>query len=349
MSDMEQGIIEKVDSDKRKVQNLTALGIVLAGLFIGSLFVDFVQLATGKGFSGRAVRTHNLLEAEGKTWVAYGDPKVSVEIVTDRECALCDYSEALVWLRRVVPTIEASEVAASSEEGKALISRFGIAALPAFVFSDAIEDTDFFAQAGSLFRPTNGRYFFDMAAIGLPVGKYLELPAVRDDSITIGSKDAKVRVVEFSDFQCPYCKTFQPELWKALEGYGDRVLFVYKQLPLTSIHRQAEPAALAAACAHEQGKFRTYADYLFRKQDEWSKRTDTQRFKDYAWYLRLDGRAFAKCLDEKRYQGQIDADMAEAEKYAVGGTPGIFVNGRFFGGVMSAEDLKAAIDEELAR
>lgn len=349
MSDMEQIIIGKADSDKRKVQNLVALGIVLAGLFIGSLFVDFVQLATGKGFSGRAIRTHNLLEAEGKTWVAYADPKVSVEVVTDRECVECDYSEALVWLRRVAPTIEATEVAAGSAEGKALIERFDIAALPAFVFSDDIERTDFFTQAGSLFRPVNGRYFFDMSAIGLPVGKYLELPEARDDSITIGPKDAKVRVVEFSDFQCPYCKTFQPELSRVLKEYEGRVLFIYKHLPLTSIHRQAEPAALAASCAHEQGKFQTYADHLFRKQDEWSKRTDTQRFKDYAWYLRLDGRAFSKCLDEKRYQGQIDADMAEAEKYAVGGTPGIFVNGRFFGGVMSAQDLKIAIEEELMK
>lgn len=346
---MEQIIIEKADSDKQKVQNLVALGIVLAGLFIGSLFIDFVQLATGKGFSGRAVRTHNLLEAEGKTWVAYVDPKVSLQVVTEKACAECDYSEALVWLRRVAPTIEATEVEAGSVEGKALIERFDIAALPAFVFDEDIEQTDFFAQAGSLFRQSNGRYFFDMSVIGLPVGKYIELPEVREDSITVGPKEASVHVAVFSDFQCPYCKAFQPELTKILSAYGDRVLFVYKHLPLTSIHHQAEPAALAAACAHEQGKFQTYADYLFRKQDEWGKRSDTQRFKDYAWYLRLDGRAFAKCLDEKRYQGQVDADMAEAEKYAVGGTPSIFVNGQFFGGVVSADDLKAAIEEELAK
>lgn len=336
------------DTDQ-KTQNLAALGIVLAGLFIGSLFVDFVQLVTGKGFSGSAVRTHNVLESEGKTWVAYADPKVTVDIVTDRECVECDYSEALVWLRRVAPTIEAGEVEASSETGKALIERFDIAALPAFIFSENIEETDFFAQAGSLFRSQNGRYFFDMGSIGLPVGRYLELPEAREDSITIGPKDAPVRVVEFSDFQCPYCKAFQPDLDKVLDAYDGKILYIYKHLPLVSIHHQAESAALAASCAHEQGKFRTYADYLFRKQDEWSKRSDTQFFKNYAWYLRLDGRAFAKCLDEKRYQGQIEADMAEAEKYAVGGTPGIFVNGRFFAGVTSVEELRAAIEEELAR
>jgi protein-disulfide isomerase len=133
-----------------------------------------------------------------------------------------------------------------------------------------------------------------------------------------------------------------------LSEYGDRVTFVYKHLPL-SIHPQAENAALASECANEQGKFQVYADYLFREQDEWGARAGTQRFKEYAWYLRLDGRKFSQCLESGKYRDKVAADAAEAETFFVSGTPGTFVNGRFFGGVASADELKAAIDEELAK
>ncbi len=333
-------------SETSKVKNLSALIIILAGLFIGSLFVDLVQLVMGKGFSGRAVRTHGVLETAGKTWVAFTDPKISVEAITEKDCVECDPSEALVWLRRVLPTLEATEVDRSSEQGKMLIERFGIATLPAFVFSQSVARTDFYTQASSLFTADGNRYFFDMNALGMPVGKYLNLPEVSDDSITIGPRDAKVRVVEFSDFQCPYCKAFQKTLFDVLKDYEGEVLFVYKHLPLP-IHTQAENAALAAECANEQGKFRQYSDYLFAKQNDWSRTTTTQRFKDYAWYLRLDGRTFSACMDSRKYADKIESDLAEAVRFSLGGTPATFVNETLLDGAVEPEDLRNAIEEAL--
>lgn len=340
--------IEGEETDKQKVKNLSALAILLAGLFLGSLFVDFAQLLTGKGFSRSAVKNYDLLETGGKTWVAYTDPKVAVQVITDRTCAECDPSEALVWLRRVVPTLEVSSIESDSDSGKSLIDRFGVATVPAFIFSNSVTQTDFYSQASSLFTQEDGKYFFDMGRIGLPVGKYLKLPEIGDGDIALGSKDAKVVIIEFSDFQCPYCKAFHKDLMSTLKAYGDKVLYVYKNLPL-SIHLQAENAALAGECANEQGKFQVYADNLFAKQDEWAKTTGTQRFKDYSWRFSMNGRQFAKCLDTKKYQDKVDADKTEAAGFSITGTPGTFVNGTFLSGAVGVDVLKATIDAELAK
>ncbi len=332
----------------KRVQNLTALAVLLAGLFIGSLFVDFVQLATGQGFSLLATRNHNVLQTSGKTWVGYGDPLVKLQVITDENCASCDPSEALVWLRRVLPTLEATKVSANDPTGQALIAHFSITTLPTFIFSKDILHTSFYSQASSLFAESEGRYFFDMAKIGLPVGKYLTLPEVADNEIVFGPHDAKVTVIEFSDFQCPYCKTFHHDLVTALKAYGDQVRFVYKNLPL-SFHSQAENAALAGLCAREQGKFALYADYLFTKQDEWSKTKDTQKFKDYAWWLRLDGRKFSQCLDQKKYVDVLTADKDAATRFAISATPGTFINSTFLNGAVGTLDIKRALDQELTK
>lgn len=164
------------ETNKQKIKNLTALSIVLAGLFAGSLFVDFAQLLAGRGFSRSAVKKYSLLETGNKTWVAYNDPKVTARVITDKDCAACDPSEALVWLRRVIPTLEALPIEDDSDLGKFLIERFEIVSLPAFIFSESITDTDFYAQAGSLFRGEAGQYFFDMGKIGLPAGRYINTP-----------------------------------------------------------------------------------------------------------------------------------------------------------------------------
>ncbi len=335
-------------NDKQTVKNLFALALILAGLFVGSLFIDFVQLATGRGFSAGAVRQHDLLATGGKTWVAYNDPRVAVQVVTEKDCIACDPSEALTWLRRVMPTIEAMPIERDADLGALLIERFRVTTLPAFIFSGSVTDTDFYAQASSLFDGDGERYFFDMGKIGLPVGKYLKLPAIQDNDIAIGPKDARVRIIEFSDFQCPYCRTFHADMAKALKEYDGKVLFVYKHLPL-SFHLQAENAALAASCAYEQGKFQSYADHLFARQDEWGKTVGTQRFKDYAWNLGLNGRMFTQCLDTKKYQDKVDGDMAEAASFSISGTPGTFVNGTFLPGAVGYDALKQAIDAELAK
>ena len=335
-------------STDQKMKNLTAIAILLGGLFLGSLLVDFVQLATGSGFSAHIVKKYDVLESKGKTWVAFADPKVKVNVITEKDCVNCNPSEPLVWLRRALPTLEATEVERSSEIGKTLIDRFQITSIPAFVFSKEVTETDFYGQAESLFQNQGSWYYFDMTKIGLPAGKYLQQPEIREGDIVVGSPDAPAKIFVYSDFQCTFCQTFHTDLNRLMKEYGDKVTLVYRHLPL-SIHPQAGNAALAAECANEQGKFSIYADNLFAKQEEWGGTTGTQKFKDYAWRLGLNGRTFSQCLDTQKYKDKIVVDVADADTYAISGTPATFVNDEFYGGALNEEELKAAIDKALAQ
>lgn len=332
----------------KKIKNLLSISIILAGLFVGSLFVDVAQIIRGGGFSSKNLNKAEIFEAGGKTWVAYSEPAVGVKVVTDDACEKCDPSEALVWLRRVLPTISAEKVAYDSEAGKDLIGKFGIATLPAFIFDDDLTKTDFYTQAQILFDPKDDSFVMKTQELGLEPGKYLDLPEIKEGDAVFGKADSRVRVVVFSDFQCPFCKSFWNSLRETMKGYEDEVFFAYKHLPL-GIHPQANDAALASDCALEQGKFWEYGDRLYATQETWSKTTGTQLFKDYARVLKLDTERFNQCLDSKKYQDKIDADKGEAGAFGISGTPATFINSQFKNGVVSTEELKAAIDEELAK
>lgn len=337
-----------MEQDK-KIKNLISIVILLVGLFIGSLFVDVAQLIKGSGFSERNLSKSEIFEASGKTWVAYGEPMVKVNVLTDDACGeKCDPSEALVWLRRVMPTVSAQKMDYDSPEANKLIEEFGIRTLPAFVFADTVVKTDFYSQAQIIFDQKGDQYILKTDELGLTPGKYLTTPAINEGDAIFGAADSKVKVVVYSDFQCPYCKMTWATLRDTMKEYGDRVLFDYKHLPL-AIHPQAGPAALASDCALEQGKFWEYGDKLYASQEEWASASDTQKFKDYAKGLNLDSAKFNGCLDSKKYQDKIDASVSEATTFGISGTPAMFINDQFRNGVTSADEMKAAIDQELAK
>lgn len=333
----------------KKTQNLIAAVILLAGLFAGSLFVDIAQLVKGSGFSDSVVKKVNVLEAGGKTWVAYTDPIVRLDVITDTTCEKCAPDQALVWLRRIMPTLVAHQIDYNTEEGKTMIAKSGAISLPAFIFAEDANKTEMFSQAESLFaKQDDKRYLLSTDQLGIPAGKLLVFPEIKDSDIQTGSKDAKIKIVEYSDFQCPYCRLFHPALKQALAQYKDNVQFSYKQFPL-SFHPRANDAALASECANEQGKFMDYADNLFAKQDEWTKTADNKKFKDYAVVFGLKSAQFNSCLDDKKYQDKVNLDLEEGKKFGISGTPGTFVNDQFLGGAVSIDELKKIIDAELAK
>lgn len=329
-------------------KNLFALSVLLAGLFLGSLFLDVVQLFIGSGFSGRMAQKYNVLETRGKTWVAYTDPKVTLELITEKDCATCNADEALVWLRRVLPTLEVREVEAGSEAGRALIERFQIASLPAMVFSGNLTKTDFFTQAETLFTEKNGKYHFRMTELGLPAGKYLRQPSISESDILIGNPEAKVKVIEYSDFQCPYCQSFHADLMKALQGKTADVFFVFKNLPL-NVFPQSLNAALASECAAEQGKFAAFSDILFARQSEWANTSGTRIFKVYGARAGVSAADFGTCLDSEKYLPKLSAIRAEAEAFGIAGTPATFVNEIFLKGAVPKETIDETLSQELAR
>lgn len=330
---------------QKKIKNLIAIIVLLTGALIGSLFLDFAQMVRGEGFSQKALRDAKVVEYVDQTWVAYDDPKVTVRVFTADDCTECVTDEVLVWLRRIVPTMEAQEENINDGSVKAEVEDYGIEHIPAFVFSREIEDTDFYRQAEVLFEKSGDEYILKTAQLGVPVGQYITSPEI-GDSIAIGDDTAPITIIEYSDFECPFCKVLHPVVEEALKEYGDQIQYVYKHLPLPDNER-AIPAAIAAECAHAQGEFLPYANILFSRQAQWSKQKTDFSFNAYARELGLDRAEFAACLKEEQHAEAISAERDEAIEYGLTGTPTLFVNDQFSGGVITYEKLKEMIDTEL--
>lgn len=333
---------------KKKMKNYLSILILLAGLFAGSIFVDVAQFFGQQGFSPRVLKNADVLPFEGKTWVVFNEPVANVQVLTDSKCEACDPTEPLKWMKRVIPTMLAKKVEADSPEGEEIVKKYGIKGIPAFIFDENITKTDVYAQAQAIFTKVDNGYVMSTEQVGIKAGKYLETPNVSENDPQIGPKDAKVKVVLFSDFQCPYCKAFHDSFRKATNEYKDRVLFVFKHLPL-DFHKQAMNAAVAAECSGEQGKFWEMADKLYSSQADWQNTEGSARFKSYAAALGINAAKFNQCVDENKPKEKIEADQKEAQKFGISGTPAFFAGDQFFGGVVSYEEMKKVIDEELGK
>lgn len=163
-----------------------------------------------------------------------------------------------------------------------------------------------------------------------------------DDDPSIGPADAPVTIVEFSDFNCPYCRRFaQDTLYALLDRYPDQIHFVYRDFPVVGGYQ----AALAANCANEQGAFWEYHDLLYSGRLELGRSAYTS----YAQELGLDTDALDACIDEERYADEVQADANEAASLGATGTPTFFINGIPFVGAQPLSSFTSVIDSELSR
>ncbi len=162
---------------------------------------------------------------------------------------------------------------------------------------------------------------------------------------TAGKKDAPVTLVEFSDFQCPFCKTAVPGIKQVEKVYGDRIQIVYRQYPIPSLHPNAFKAAEASLCANDQGKFWALHDAMFEDQAKLS----VSDLKATARKLGMDGKKFDNCLDSGRYVEQVQNDQKEAQRIGVNGTPTLFLNGVMVDGGYQFPVLASLIEKELVR
>ncbi len=161
---------------------------------------------------------------------------------------------------------------------------------------------------------------------------------------TLGPDDARVKVIEFGDFQCPFCKRSEEAVKAIRQKYGDRVQLVYMDFPL-SFHPNAMPAANAARCAQAQGKFWQYHDALFADQAK----LDPKDLKATARSLGLDTAKFDACFDKQQYSRSIQQDLEEGHRLNVSGTPTFFIDGRELVGAQPTESFVSIIDQELAK
>ena len=162
-----------------------------------------------------------------------------------------------------------------------------------------------------------------------------------------GPSDARVTIIEFSDFECSYCARFYNDAYKQiLAAYPNDVKIIFKDFPL-SFHQQATPAAEAAECAGAQGKYWEYHDMLFEKQQEWSAAGRTS-YLAYAGDLGLDVDAFTTCIDAREFKANVEADFREGRVKGVSGTPAFFVNDKLLTGAQPFSVFQAEIDAALA-
>jgi protein-disulfide isomerase len=160
-----------------------------------------------------------------------------------------------------------------------------------------------------------------------------------------GDEKAPVKIVEFSDFQCPFCKAATATMHQLLDEYAGKVRWVFRDYPIANIHPLAPKAHEAARCAAEQEKFWQYHDLLFER----SPLLAPPELKQYARELKLDGEAFDRCLDSGKHQAAVASDVREGQRLGIDGTPAFFINGRLLVGAQPAAVFQQMIDSELAK
>jgi protein-disulfide isomerase len=191
------------------------------------------------------------------------------------------------------------------------------------------------------------RRFGFLAELRSRVPLSMTLPPPRVDVAVAGSpsrgpEDAPVTIVEFSEFQCPFCRRVLPTVREIEERYRGRVRLVFRHYPLAR-HANAPKAAEAAECAHDQGRFWEMHDRLFENAE----RLAVSDLKKHARAIGLDGTAFDACVDSGRHEPRWRRDLADAESYGSSGTPMFFINGRLVSGAQPYAAFARVIDEEL--
>ena len=175
------------------------------------------------------------------------------------------------------------------------------------------------------------------------------IPAVSAGDRVKGASNAKVALIEYSDFQCPACGAYYPILKKLSEEMGSKVAFVYRYFPLRGIHQNAQISAQAGEAAGLQGKFWEMHDILFDNQTVWSDLPNARdTFVKYATNLGLDIERFKRDMDSDAVKNKIENDYQAGIRSGINSTPSFFVNGKKITGPQSYEEFKKLIEQALA-
>ncbi len=176
-----------------------------------------------------------------------------------------------------------------------------------------------------------------------PSQKVDEALLIKSDSHKVGSDSAKVKVVEFGDYQCPACGAANPIVERVLANYKDKILFVFRNFAF--IGQESTWAAQAAECSAQQGKFWEYHNYLYDHQKgENQGNFSKDNLKSFAKFLNLDTQKFNSCLDTDKTSGVVSSDTADGQAAGVNSTPTFFINGEKNAGVLPEEKFKSLID-----
>ncbi|MFC1787753.1 DsbA family protein [Patescibacteria group bacterium] len=177
--------------------------------------------------------------------------------------------------------------------------------------------------------------------MAMPLASQSENKLLTSDDPALGSNLAKVTIVEFADFECPFCRKSSLTMRLIAQKYGDRINYIYRDFPMSEIHPQAQLAAEASECAQEQGKFWEYHDKLYINQSD----LRVEKLIQYAREIGLNDQSFATCLKSGRYTNEVLEDYQAGLEAGVRGTPTFIINGNLIPGAVPAEILEALIEK----
>jgi protein-disulfide isomerase len=271
--------------------------------------------------------THNLLES--------GLDQVINDRLVEAEAAARGVSKDQILAEIKTAQVSDADVDKFYDENKARIPR--PKEQVAAQIKQYLEGQNQQKSRGEFFNGLKGKYKVDVKLEPIRVTVAANGPAK-------GPATAPVTIVEFSDFQCPFCGQLTPTLEQVKAKYGDKIRIVFRQYPLP-FHQNAQKAAEAALCANEQGKFWEFHDYMFKNQNA----LGVDQLKAKAAELGLNADSFGKCVDSGKTATAIQTDIKEGSAAGVSGTPALFINGRFISGAVPIDQITSVIDDELRR
>lgn len=277
--------------------------------------------------------------------VPSNDPIVELTVIVDESCIVCEHEPIIeVTQTELFPTTQVQIVSINSPIAQQLIAQYDIQSVPAYIFDSAVAQTQNFPQVSGAFIQSGNSFIIDPAATGLAFRLLGEIDI--EGRPSIGSENAPVTIVEFSDFTCPFCSRFFTETYGQIKSaYIDTGLVRFVYVPWIR-GAASEPSSLAAYCAFDQGDdlFWAYHDYL---------RTNSQvvnsvaTLKEAAVAVGLSSQEFNTCMDNRVHQSRIEADRDFGLALGVSGTPGFFINGINVAGAYPFEYFQTIIDSLL--
>ena len=298
---------------------------------------------------------------------------IELLIVEDPSCTTCQVDLFADQVKNnLIPTLEVKKISIETTEGKKLLADLKATQVPIYLFQNNIDKRDDWATnlAGAFEKVTvNGKDYYMLNPQFVQNKVMIEEPKTTANAIVYGNANAKLTIYEFSDYECPFCAIaegnselvtqfsaqspgYVPPMPSVYKDYVDAglVKVVFYNMPLEQLHPQSRTAHLAALCANEQKKWYEFHTTLFEKRSEWINDADkASKYKSYAKDLGLDTAKFDTCLDTKKYNTQIEEELALGTTYGVSGTPAFFIGKNFISGAQEYSTFKAIIDAELAK
>lgn len=295
----------------------------------------------------------------GRAWIPVEGLPVELIVVNDATCGeVCAPDQAVGMLRQALtPALLVRNTDINSPEGKALQEKFSLNSVPAYVLGSSVENLErdgkkVLDQLASVLTPNDGQYLIRSEQVGFPVGKYLSAPEIDlEGEPTLGN--GTVQVVEFTDFQCPFCKRLHDEnkdLIARLVEEGT-IRYVAKDFPL-EFHKEALPLHVVASCvqkfAGSQAYFALRGEF-FDRQSEWSGKgvQAAQAFgMEVAQQFHSNTEELSACVADESVLQEITEDMAEGRGLGVSGTPTLFIGTQRMPGAISADMFERAVESE---